>query len=277
MAEFKEIPTPTYDYEVKTLVSYYEKALGDVSNELRRLGLTNFERAQIIATLAEIKRILKELDANAIAWTELNIEKSATDGVVRSLVALGLAESVAEAAIIVKFNRLNREFIKTAVADTQDDLLQVSQNVERRVRTAIRRATTEAMRGNLTQGINGTPTLVRDILRQLDEATKVGIIDASGRKWKPLDYVETVVMTKMSRTHTEATMNDALGRNVQYCVISRHGATDACRNWEGRVVKLVRDAPGDYPYIYDIPNRQLFHPRCKHVVSPIRRPDRYEN
>lgn len=274
MAEFKELPTPTYNNEVSILVGYYEKAMRSVSNELLRLGLTNFERAQIVATMAEIKRILKELDNNASQWTEVSIEKAVTDGVVRSLVALGLAETAQEAENIVKFNKLNRDLIKTAVADTQDDLLQISQNVDRRVRTAIRKATAESLRSNLTQGINGTASLKRDILSQLGEATKVGIVYSNGHKFKPNDYVEMAVRTKMSRTHTEATINDALGREVYYGKISTHGAKDACSKWEGKIVKLVREEPGDYPYIGDLPRREIFHPNCKHLITPVRRPDR---
>lgn len=274
MSEFKELPTPTYNYEVSTLRGYYEKAMASVSNELLRLGLSNFERAQILATQAEIKRILNELDNNASSWATLNIEKAATDGVVRSLVALGLAETAQEAVSIVKFNKLNSDLIKTAVADTQDDLLQITQNVDRRVRIAIRQAAAETMRSNMTQGINGTASLKRDLLSRLDEAAKVGIIDARGYRWQPEVYAEMVVRTKMSRTHTEATMNDALGRDVLYGIISKHGAKDACAKWEGKVVKLVREAPGDYPYIGDLPRREIFHPNCKHVISPVRRPER---
>ena len=274
MPEFKELPTPTYNYETATLRSYYEKAMSSVSSELSRLGLSNFERAQILATQAEIKKILTELDGLAAEWAAVNIEKSATDGVVRSLVALGLAETVQEAENIVRFSKLNRDLIKTAVADTQDDLLQISQNVDRKVRIAIRQAAAETMRSNMAHGINGTASLKRDLLSRLDEATKVGIIDARGYRWQPEVYAEMVVRTKMSRTHTEATINDALGRDVLYGVISSHGATDACAKWEGRIVKLVREAPGDYPYYGDLPRREIFQPNCKHLISPVRRPDR---
>jgi hypothetical protein len=206
------------------------------------------------------------------------IPKAAEDGIIYSIMALGVAETVAEAQKIVTFNRLNREFIKTAVADTQDDLLQISQNVDRKVRTAIRQVTAEAMRSNLTQGINTTDSIKRDILRNLKErlgdSINTGIIDAAGRRWKPEVYAETVVQTKLAQTQRESAVNDALGRNALYGVISSHGAKDACRNWEGKIVKLTPDAPGDYPYYGNLPNREIFHPRCKHVISPVRRPER---
>ena len=272
--DVSKIPTPTYDYEVATLRKYYEEALSQVSAELIRLGLTDFERARVTATQAEIKKILSELNGAVSEWVAANIPVAGQDGVARSLVSLGLAASLDEARGIAKFSKLNREFIKTAVADTQADLLQITQNIDRRVRTSIQSAVAEIMRANLTQGINGTQSLKRDVLSKLDAATKNGIIDAAGRKWKPEVYAEMVVRTKMAHTQRETAINDGLSRDALYGIVSRHGAKDACSRWEGRVIKLSPDAPGDYPYIGDLPRREIFHPRCKHVVSPIRRPER---
>lgn len=267
-------PAPNYEYEIAQLRRAYEDALDKVSLELTRLGATDFERAQTVATLAEIKRILKELNDVSDEWASANMERAVTDGIVRSLVSLGLVADIAEAQAIVKFSRLNRELVKSAVADTQADLLAVTQNIERKTRQAIRQAAATTMRSNLTRGINGTQTIRRDILAQLDSATKTGIIDAAGRRWKPQVYVEMAVRTKMLAAHKEATINDALSRGVYYAIISSHGATDACRNWEGKIVKLTPEADGDYPYVGDLPRREIFHPNCKHVISPVRKPER---
>lgn len=37
-------------------------------------------------------------------------------------------------------------------------------------------------------------------------------------------------------------------------------------------MKLTRDAPGSYPYIGDLPSREIFHPNCRHTLSPVRDP-----
>jgi hypothetical protein len=272
------VTTPTYEYDISILIGYYREALQKVSNELNRIDLTNFERANLLVVQKEIADVLAELDVRTSAWVASMIPKAAEDGIIASIIALGVAETVEEARTIVVLNRLNRDFIKTAIADTQDDLLQVTQNVSRKVRTTIRQVTAEAMRANLSQGINTTDSIKRDILRdlrqRLGDSLNTGIIDAAGRRWKPEVYVETVTQTKLAQTQRESAINDALGRNANYGIISSHGAKDLCRNWEGRIVKLTPDAEGDYPYYGALPNREIFHPRCKHVVSPIRRPDR---
>ncbi|MDP1417436.1 hypothetical protein Q8G35_03325 [Peribacillus simplex] len=124
--DISKIQTPTYDYEIAKLRGYYDEALSKVSRELLQLGLTNFERTQIIATQKEIKKVLAELAELASDWIATNIPVAATDGVAISLISLGLAETIGEERGI-KVNKLNREFIKTAVTDTQDDLLQITQ------------------------------------------------------------------------------------------------------------------------------------------------------
>jgi hypothetical protein len=271
-------PDPTYEYEVSRLVAYYKRAIADILRELERLDLSDMSRANAQAALASIAKILKELDADAAAWVEEYVPKAALDGVARAILAIGVVDTLAEAQSIAKFNRLNQNLVAAVVADTQADLLAVTKNVSGKVRAAVQSAVAESLRANLTKGINGRRTLNRDILtgmkRSLGDSVNTGIVDAVGRRWKPEVYVDMVSRTKMMYAHTEATINEALGRGVLYGQISRHGATDACRNYEGKIVKLTPDAPGPYPYIGDLRGgRDIFHPNCRHLVNPIRRPE----
>ncbi|MEH7521695.1 phage minor capsid protein [Bacillus sp. JJ1503] len=267
-------PPPNYDYDAKKLVRYYEKAIDDILRELERIDLTNFQRANAIATLGSISEILQDLDGKAAAWATVAITKAVTDGVVRSMITLGVADNVQQAQTIVRFNRINRELVKAATADTQADLLAVTKNVDRKVRAAVRQVTAEVFRANLPKGINATQSLRRDITaglrKQLGESVNTGIIDAAGRRWKPVTYADMLVRTKMMEAHKEATVNEAIAQEAYYGVISRHGAKDACRTWEGRIIKLDRNAPGNYPYLYDLPRNEIFHPYCRHVITPVR-------
>lgn len=268
------IPTPTYEYNVAVLRGYYEEALNDISNELLRLDISNFERSQAKSTELEIKRIISELDGKAIEWVAINIPVAALDGVALSLVSLGFAQTMQEARATARFSRLNKDFIKTAIADTQEDLLQVTKHMEPNLIGSIRSATAETVRSNLTRGINGTQTLKRDLLDRLDAATKSGIIYADGTVQKPEVYAEMVVRTKMAETQRKTAVNDAIDRDVYYGVISRHNAIDDCAKWEGKVVRLVAKAPGKYPLIDELPKREIFHPNCRHTITPIRKPER---
>ncbi|WP_440961262.1 phage minor capsid protein [Paenibacillus nitricinens] len=270
------IPDPKYDYDVTILVRAFKTALLDITGELSRLDLTGLSRANSKFALAEVSKILSGLNAESAAWVEKYVPKAATDGVIRAIVDLGIVSTVEEAEKIAKFSRINREMVAAAVADTQADVLAVTQNIERKVRIAVRQATADSLRGNMAKGVNGSRTISRDILsgmkKTLGDSVNTGIIDSAGRRWDPKVYTDMLARTKLSQVHREATTNEAVGRGAYYAVVSRHGATDACRNWEGRIVKLIPEAPGEFPFVGDIPRRELFHPSCRHVLSPIRDP-----
>ncbi|WP_232696169.1 phage minor capsid protein [Brevibacillus daliensis] len=274
----REIPSPNYDREVSVLVRAYERALRDIRSELNTLFLTDFERAQILAVEANILEILRQLDGSSTKWIAETMPGFVRNGAADAIYTLGLAKTVEEARNIVQFNRLNRTFVETIIADTQTDLLAVTTNVRRRTKNAIREVAGEVMRRNYASGINAPQTLSREVEREfrkkLGDAADNAIIDAAGRKWKVGTYTDMLVQTKAMTAHRDGTVNEALGREVYYGVISRHGALDDCGKYEGKIVKLVPEAPGDYPYLYTLPRREIFHPHCKHIVTPVRRPDR---
>jgi hypothetical protein len=272
------IPQPTYERDIETLVKYFRKALAEVESELLRMDITDFRRANAVTTQKQIRSILDDLDKKVVAWTQSTIPKAVENGIVQSMLALEVVNTVEDALKVLKFNRLNKTLIDLAIADTQADLLQITQNIERKTRIAVRQAMSEVMRSNMAEGVNGVRTIRKDFLAEarklLGDSINTGIVDASNRRWKPEVYADMVTRTKLHATYREATVNDALEREALYGVISRHGALDDCRHWEGKVVKFVADAPGSYPYIGDLPRREIFHPNCRHHVSPIRNPER---
>jgi hypothetical protein len=277
MARDPSIYEPNFEYEVDELVRLYKQALRDIQYELNRIDLNDFQRANLNAVLSDISEILAELDETVREWIDENIEKASADGIAAALVDLGIAATMSDARRLVKFNRLNRELVRAVVADTYENLLAVTQNVDRRVRATVRRVTAEVLRSNFTRGISGRRANRREILadlrKQLGAAIDTGIIDAAGRRWKPEVYVEMVVRTKMQEAHLEARINEGISREAYYGMISSHGARDACAYHEGRIVKLTADAPGAYPTLDSLRgSNQIFHPNCRHVVTILSDP-----
>jgi len=265
------------EQQISALVAAYKDAIERIRAELLRLDLTDMSRANTNAALAEVAGILASLNAESAAWVAENIPEAARYGVAKTLVDIGVADSVKSAEKIAEFNRINRDMVAAVVADTQADLLAVTQNVDRRVKSVVRKVAADSMRANMASGVNGRRTISREILsgmrRELGTAVDTGLIDAAGRRWKPDVYVDMLTRTKIHATSREAAVNEAISRDALYGVISRHGATDACRKYEGIIVKLTPDAPGNYPYIGDLPRNEIFHPNCRHSVTPTRRPE----
>lgn len=269
---------PNYDGPVGKLLGAFRRARSVISSAVSRLFRPGANRRDADAATKGTSETIAALNAEAKAWVDDNLTRAAHDGVKRAIIDLGVAKTLLEAAEKAKLNRANRDMLAAAILDTQADVLAVTANMDRKTKAAIRQALAESLRANLAQGINTSPSISRDVLdrmrKALGDAVDSGIIDSAGRRWKAETYVEMLVRTKMAETQRQATINEALARGVLYGQISRHGAKDACSKWEGRIVKLTPDAPGDYPYIGDLPRREIFHPNCRHVVSPIRNPER---
>ncbi|NHN31137.1 phage minor capsid protein [Paenibacillus agricola] len=271
------IPRPTYEYDIDELTKAYRVAVTDIQAEMALLDVSSLSRKTAGSALAQVSNVLKTLTQRAFEWIARLIPKAATDGIIRTLISLGIAKDRTQAAGIATLNRMNQNVVAAAVADTQADVLAVTANIDRRTRAALRKAVAESMRANMAKGINGSQTISADtvarIRADLGAAADNAIIDAAGRKWRVETYVDMLTRTKLMNVHNEATINEALGRDVYYGVISKHGAKDACSKWEGRVIKFVAEAPGDYPLLSALPRRDIFHPNCRHVISPIRRPE----
>lgn len=271
-------PKPRYEEQTNQLRNAYQRGAEKVMRELDRLDVSNLSRQQSTAALAGISRTLKDLDAVGAKWVDENIPRAAREGVEKALITLGEAKDAIEARKVASFNRMNRAAIDAAILDTQRSLLAVTQNIDRRTRAVVRNVTAESMRENMAAGINGRKTLRADILAKLQvelaDAIDTGIIDAGGRRWKPGHYVDMLSRTKMAEIYDIANMNEGIMRGALYAVISSHGAIDACRFYEGTIMRLTAEAPGDYPTYDELKaSQQIWHPNCRHTFSVIRNPD----
>lgn len=268
------VPQPKFERDINKIVEAYEQALKEVQAELNSLFLTDFERAQIIAVEKQIRNILSDTSKYAEEWATAAMTTAGLEGVAATIFALELVDTYEDALKIAKFNRANKRLIDAAIADTQADLLAVTQNVERQAVLAIRRATAEAMRLQLAKGVNATQNLSKAIRDQIVKAADVSIIDAASRKWRLSTYCDMLARTKMQQAHREASITEGLSEGALYGRISNHSAKDACARWESKIVKLTPDAPGDFVYVGDIPRNELWHPNCRHILVPVRRLDR---
>lgn len=269
------IPQPNYDKDVDKIVKVYQSALRDIQAEMTDVLLDDFRRGMLASYEAQLRAIISELDGKAIAMTTELIEKAATNGIADTLMALGYAETYKQAQAMATFGALNKPFIDAVIMDTQTDLLAITANTERKTRQVVRQAIADAMRETYAKGGGKGADLTREALAKLKDEANLAIIDAAGRKWKLETYVKMAVHTKSMHAHRQAAINEGIEDGAYYGIISSHNAKDACRHYEGKIVKLADSADGDYPFIGDIPRSSLFHPYCRHLVTPIRNPERY--
>lgn len=269
------IPQPNYDKDVDKIVKVYQSALRDIQAEMTDVLLDDFRRGMLASYEAQLRAIISELDGKAIAMTTELIEKAATNGIADTLMALGYAETYKQAQAMATFGTLNKPFIDAVIMDTQTDLLAITANTERKTRQVVRQAIADAMRETYAKGGGKGADLTREALKKLKDEANLAIIDAAGRKWRLETYVKMAVHTKSMHAHRQAAINEGIEDGAYYGIISSHNAKDACRHYEGKIVSLVPDDGSKYPYVEELPKNEVFHPYCKHLVTPIRNPERY--
>lgn len=271
----RNFPRPNFDYRTAVMVSYFKRAVRQIMQEIEQSNITAVRSVNSRVMLSDISKVIVDLDKNSEEWVKENIPYSARQGIARSLVSLGVARNLKEAESIAKFNRLNRNMVEAAIADTYQDLAQATRNIDNKSKIALRRIISESMKEQYAKGVAGQRTVKRETLnrlyRELESFVDTGFVDAAGRRWRAETYVQMITHEKMNQAYFEANTNEAIARGAFYGVISSHGAIDACRYHEGRIVKLIEDAPGDYPTVDELRNTgQIFHVNCMHHVSVIR-------
>lgn len=267
------IPKQEYLYEVEKLVEEYKRGAERIRDLLLRapLDMKAIDRQKL---LKEIIEILRQLDTTAEEWIQENIPKAYQDGAAIAIVTIGEAASFAKALDMISKNRLNKEFVEAIVADTMEDLLQLTRNTETQVKKIIRQIVGEQLRKRAVEGEAGRKQ-IRDaskaLKREAERSANFAIRDRANRVWSIEAYVRMATRTKIMQAHLEGATNEALSRGAYYATVSAHGSKHAaCRRWEGRIVKLVPEAPGNYPTLDEARMSGIFHPNCQHGIYPVR-------
>lgn len=270
------IPKQEYIYEVEKLVEEYKRGAERIRDMLLRapLDMKAIDRQKL---LQEIIQILRQLDETAEEWIQKNIPKAYQDGAALAIVSIGDAASIAKALDKISKNRLNQQFVEAIVADTMEDLLQLTRNTETQVKKIIRQIIGEQLRRKAVEGESGRKQIrdaSKSLKREAERAANFAIRDRANRVWSIDSYVRMATRTKIMQAHLEGATNEALSREAYYATISAHGSKHAaCRRWENRIIKLTEDAPGDYPTLADVRMTGIFHPNCQHGIYPFRNPD----
>ena len=104
-----------------------------------------------------------------------------------------------------------------------------------------------------------------DVLDRRQRQERINVLDR-----RVTLYPEMVVRTKLQQAHVEGVRVESVERGVDLAVICSHGATDPCRNYEGLVISMNGETPGYKTYQELRQSGKIFHPNCKHHISPIR-------
>lgn len=107
------------------------------------------------------------------------------------------------------------------------------------------------------------------LLNEFADNGVTGIVYRNGARHSITSYCEMLGRTLSGRTALQSSLNRFQERGYNLGIISSHfRCCPLCQPYEGATVSL--DGLDDrYPSIYDAELQGLFHPNCKHSVSPF--------
>lgn len=181
-------------------------------------------------------------------------------------------------AMQIVSNQESDRYVRALFEDTYTDILLATQNTQASTKKVVREIVSDTLQYHSLRDSNSS-SMADELYKRLSKKGLseriiddgfVGIVDRSGRKWDLETYSNMVSKTKVEQAYREGEQQLAKEFGVDLGVISSHGATDACANWEGVVVSMNGETEG-YPSLEDVVGtNEVFHPNCEHNVHPIR-------
>src|SRR5690625_295694 len=231
-------------FESTTDIDKHAKAIARrvraTSNELQAImtavDVDDLTRAEQRAVLRQVDEILTDLDDELARGVESGINDVYEQGRARTLVALGLFANVGAARRYLRsdkatLSRAHRSIRMADIETAMDDLLAMTSNTRRRVKSEIRRVAADMFRTG-----ENVRSQKKKMSKRLREAGVFAIRDRAGRRWKIDHYTNVVVSTKLAEAHRQATEQEAREQGAGYVIVSIHAdPCEKCAPWEGRV------------------------------------------
>lgn len=177
----------------------------------------------------------------------------------------------------IKFTDAQQATLDKLMTDTYNDMLIATNYMSESAKRFVRVKTSQVMQ--LQQALRqGNKSLAYSLARQLeagklgkDASTQAftGIVDKAGRRWNLKTYSEMVVRTKVQQAHIYGTAQQGHEMGYHLFIISSHNALDACSHWEGKIISVGESIDGYPSYEELAASNEIFHPNCKHHITPI--------
>lgn len=261
------------EQETDKLITYYQKVYAYLLRELLREIENGLSTNHTATMLSRIREKLKKLDEEALRYCEEILPKYYFHGAM----SVDAQVALASIATIEGFgNILHTHAVQRAVRDTFNDLAKRTKYMEEEIKRIIRDTSKEILSRQLATG-ESRKTVVKQLQAELKANGITSFVDAGKKRWTIDNYADMLLKTKPRILVNEGTMDRLKVYQETYpnsksqfdlVRLSRHGAKDWCRFYEGKVFSLSGTHPY-YPPVSSLPNGYAtLHPRCKHYFQP---------
>lgn len=279
-----DIPERIINKSLDNLVRVYAKAYNNLyqdalTNISEKMGInSNPDTHDVLILMGLLENRVKELNNEISNEVRTEIEKNYLIGNVLHAVITENITDFESLKNAVPYTTLNKYTAEQLIYDTLDDLLYATSNTSFYLKKLVR----NVFQKHLTlAGLEktGQKELIKRIQSELtkkglsDKIKKdgfIGIIDKLGRKWELNVYVKMVIKTKLSQAYHEGLKDKAHSTGKDLAMISKRGATDSCKYFEGIIISMTGASKGFMTYDQCKATGLVFHPNCRHNCYPVR-------
>lgn len=276
------IPEPKYMRSQKKIGKLYEVALKELYQMLMSaLALNGAGDIKVVnqaKLIIQVEQRIAQLQGDVKGEVIKGLREAFTQGQLDYLLAIHEADSLEDAMQKAGFNQLQMDRIEAIFSDTFKDLLIATNNTSVNIKKVIRQTTSKLMQYEIA--VHNSKHQMQKLLfdqlskqglsKTINDEGFIGVVDRAGRKWNLKTYSDMVVNTKLQQAHIEGTTSKAQEYGMDLAIVSKHGATDPCREFEGMVISLTGQTKGFPTYRELKATKKIFHPNCQHNVTPIR-------
>lgn len=244
-----------------------QEAYTAMASKLTSADLTTPTRRRLV--LQEIKKAVDEADEAVQAWVKVNVG---------GFYELGLWESAKDLndrGSTIRFDKnfahFHREALEAIAQETYNDIATGMTGLTRTAEKLIAQSATENIINKIGRGLV-TGESNRDIIKLVKQELKdngvTALRDRGGKSWDLDRYGEMLVRTKLTQAHNTGVSNRMVESGYDLVVVSNHrGTCKLCAPWEGKILSITGRNPS-YISLDFAKDGGLFHPNCRHVLTP---------
>ncbi len=261
------------DYEVanvSTLVDFYQKGYLELLRIIQANNIIGKSTTQKQVLLAQVDKILQDLDTNTKDWIEKNIPEAYRVGaneVVEELEAQGVDVK------FTAFSQLHQKAVEVIASDTYlqfaTALKTVKMDVLGTFNSALRQEMIQEFAKNTITG--GTRKELVDNLKSILTSRGISSLeDKRGVRWQLDRYADMLARTKTAEAVRIGGENRMIENNQDLAQVTVHfGSCESCNYAEGKIYSLTGKTPG-YPSLEHLKANapHLFAPNCRHRSVP---------
>ncbi len=242
----------------------YERTLSefdgaDLANKTRRAAI-----------MRQLDQIVADTHMDLQAWAVTQIPAFYEAGAFEA--AKDMVKGGQAVDMYKNFAAIHQEAIAALVNGTSADIASAMVGMQKMTQNLINTATRDALLqqvavGNITG--DSRKEITKGIMKELKQNGITSLVDKGGKQWDLSTYGRMLARTKLTQAHNNGVAMRLTAEGNDLVIVSDHiSACPLCQPWENKVLS-VSGKSSKYPSLATAQEAGLFHPNCRHAISPL--------